>query len=289
MTVLVQLHGGLGNQMFQAAAGLALAARLDATLRFDLSRFRAKGPRAYALAPFAFDAALEHPSRTPVARLRRAILKRLDPVRAECPAGWQGRFYREPHFHFDPAFATLSGDVMIAGYFQSPRYFTGAEERIAEAFAPGKLASEAALQLAEKLDGETSVAVHLRRGDYAADFKAAAIHGVLDWGYYDRAVAHIRQQHPETRLFVFSDNAKAAAEGAARWLDAEPMAGTHAGDDLFLMSRARHHIIANSSFSWWSCWLDRREGGLRIAPAQWFAPGNVQETHDLYPSGWLRL
>lgn len=287
--VAVQLHGGLGNQMFQVAAGLALAGRLGASLLFDTSRFRDKGLRAYALAPFALDAILRHEPPTALGNLRRAILKPFGKARALRPGYWQGAVYREPHFHFDPIFDGISDDVMIAGYFQSPRYFAGFEREIALALAPEKLASNAALHLAEQLIGETSVAIHLRRGDFAADPRAAAVHGVLDWGYYDRAVAHVRAGQPEARFFVFSDNAEAAAEGAARWPNAEPMAGTSAGDDLFLMSRARHHIIANSSFSWWSNWLDRREGGIRIAPAQWFAPGNPQDTRDLCPPDWLRL
>ncbi|OYU50017.1 MAG: hypothetical protein CFE31_00140 [Rhizobiales bacterium PAR1] len=287
--VAVQLHGGLGNQMFQAAAGLALAERLGASLLFDTSRFRDKGLRAYALSAFALSAKVLHETPTPLAALRRAILKGMGRKSATQPNYWRGRFYREPHFHFDPGFTHLAGDTMIAGYFQSPHYFAGYESHIALVLAPEKLMSNAALHLAEILNGEASVAIHLRRGDFAADPKAAAVHGVLDWSYYDRAVAHIRAQQPEARFFVFSDNPEAAAEGAARWPNAEPMAGTSAGDDLFLMSRARHHIIANSSFSWWSCWLDRREGGIRIAPEQWFAAGNPQETRDLCPPEWLRL
>ena len=283
----VQLHGGLGNQMFQAAAGLALAARHQAGLAFDLSRFRAQGLRAYALAPFGLKAETLPQKPGVTAEIRRAF-QRITGGK-DRPPGFAGRFYREPHFHVDPAFEQLPDGVMIAGYFQSPRYFAQNAGFVASAFAPEKLAGPRALALADALDGENSIALHLRRGDYAADPRAAAIHGVLGWDYYDRAVEQVRTHHPDARVFVFSDNPAAAAEGAARWANSEVMAGESAGDDFFLMSRARHHIIANSSFSWWSAWLDQRPGGIRIAPRNWFAAGSRHDTRDLCPADWLRL
>ena len=118
-----------------------------------------------------------------------------------------------------------------------------------------------------------------------------AVHGVLDAAYYDRAVAHIHAQVPHARLFVFSDDPAAAREAATRWPGAEALAGTSAGDDLYLMSTARHHVVANSSFSWWSAWLDRRPGGLRIAPEAWFTPEalRTRPIDDLIPQDWVRL
>lgn len=282
--ILVQLHGGLGNQMFQAAAGLALADRLLVPLAFDLSRYRDKGLRAYALAPFGLEAEIWPQPR--FAAMRQGLNRLLGEKRR--PPGWSGAIFAEPHFHYAPAFETLQAPVMLAGYFQSPRYWAGREALIADAFAPEKLASTAGLRLAETLP-ENAIALHLRRGDYAADAAAAAVHGVLDWAYYDRAIAHIRQTWPDALCLVFSDSAAAAEEGAARWPNALVMRGETAGDDLFLMSRCHHHIIANSSFSWWSAWLDRRKGGIRIAPDQWFAAGAAKDRRDLCPPDWLSL
>ena len=308
----VQLHGGLGNQMFQAAAGLALAARHQAGLAFDLSRFRAQGLRAYALAPFGLKAETLPQKPGVTAEIRRAF-QRITGGK-DRPPGFAGRFYREPHFHVDPAFEQLPDGVMIAGYFQSPRYFAQNAGFVASAFAPEKLAGPRALALADALDGENSIALHLRR-DHGVQHeldvrhgppqlplrtpqmvvgghqphRPEAIHGVLGWDYYDRAVEQVRTHHPDARVFVFSDNPAAAAEGAARWANSEVMAGESAGDDFFLMSRARHHIIANSSFSWWSAWLDQRPGGIRIAPRNWFAAGSRHDTRDLCPADWLRL
>lgn len=288
-TIAVQLHGGLGNQMFQAAAGLALARRQGGRLVFDLSRFRDGGLRGYALGPFALAAELRPAGRGLMAALRRQIAKRRHPARLAVPGWWRGASHVERGFGYDPAFADLAGDVLIAGYFQSPRYFGAAAEAIASAFDPVKLAGPQGLALAPRLAGETSVAIHVRRGDYAADKRAAAVHPVLADAYYDRAVAHVLARVPEARFFIVSDDREAAAALARRVPGAEPLAGASAGDDLYLMSRARHHIIANSSFSWWSAWLDRRPGGLRIAPEGWFTPGAgaSRPLADLIPPEWV--
>lgn len=289
--VVVQVLGGLGNQLFQTATGHALARKLGARLEFDLSRYRDKGLRAFALAPFGLEARFVAGQSGLGARMRRAfgrVTGLVDPLR---PPGFKGRIYREPGFRYDPAFETLEGDVLLSGYFQSPRYFAGYESEIADLFAPDKLASDTARDLARRLEGEDSVAIHLRRGDYVNDPRAMAVHGVLDAAYYDRAVAHIRAKVPQARLFVFSDDPAAAKEAAARWPGAEALAGTSAGDDLYLMSAARHHVVANSSFSWWSAWLDRRPGGLRIAPESWFTPEALltRPIDDLIPQDWVRL
>ena len=214
--ITVQLLGGLGNQLFQAAAGHALARRLGANLEFDLSRYREKGIRAFALAPFRLEARVVTSQSGLVMRASRAIGRvtgLIDPLR---PPGFSGRIYREPGFRFDPAFKDLDGNVLLSGYFQSPRYFAGYETEIAQLFAPNKLISDTARDLARKLQGEDSVAIHLRRGDYVNDPRAMTIHGVLDAAYYDHAVAYIRAQMPHARLFVFSDDPAAAHGAAAR-------------------------------------------------------------------------
>lgn len=285
--IAVQLLGGLGNQMFQAAAGYVLARRRGAGLVFDLSRYRAAGLRAYALAPFG----LEITTRTNEDGAWLHLRQALGLAPKHVPGWWHGGVYREPGFRFDPEFRKLPDQTLISGYFQSPRYFEPFTEEIAVRFATEKLASAEAKVLAGRLEGETSVAIHVRRGDYSADPRAAAVHGLLPDSYYEDAADFIADRVPGARFFLFSDDPKAATEIAARLPRAEVLNGGSAGNDLFLMSRARHHIIANSSFSWWSAWLDRREGGIRIAPEAWFTPeaAATRPTDDLIPSEWVRL
>lgn len=292
--VVVQLLGGLGNQMFQAAAGIALARKSNRRLAFDLSRFRAKGLRGYALAPFALEVdtiGLDGPDL--LARGQRALKRMLGIKSPPVPSGFSGRVYQEPHFRFDPALfdGAADSDVLISGYFQSPLYFAGVEDEIASAFALHPHVSRKARDFAPRLSGEDSVAIHLRRGDYVQDERARAVHGVLDLSYYDDAIARVRASIPQARLFIASDDHAAAREAASNWGEVTLLDGESALDDLYLMSCARHHIIANSSFSWWSAWLDRREDGIRIAPKAWFSPEALRSrpTDDLIPATWEQL
>jgi hypothetical protein len=285
--IAVQLLGGMGNQMFQAAAGLVLARRCGARLIFDLSRFRSKGLRAYALGGFRLDAQL----RTEPAHWFERLQRRFRLTAVQRPAWWQGAVYAERQYAFDADFEALRAPILLAGYFQSPLYFASLADEIADRFNPTSLATPEARQKAQALAGEQSVAVHLRLGDYASNPQARSVHGILPQSYYDAAINRMRTDIPGARFFILSDDAEAARAFAARLPDGEALSGEHAGDDLFLMSQARHHIIANSSFSWWSAWLDRRPGGIRIAPRNWFMPEaqKSRPTDDLIPADWMRL
>ncbi|MGL5446358.1 MAG: alpha-1,2-fucosyltransferase, partial [Rhabdaerophilum sp.] len=219
--VAIQLLGGLGNQMFQAAAGLALAERADARLIFDIARFREKGLRAFALQPFGLEAEIRSQGQGMAGRFLAAI--RLKPRHK--PDWWRGPFYREPGFRYDPGFAALPASVMIQGYFQSPRYFASIEDRISQHFAPEKFASANAQADAAMLAGEDSVAIHIRRGDYAADPRAAAVHGVLPESYYRDAIRFVQDLVPQARFFIASDDVTTAQDFAATLPGAQVLRG----------------------------------------------------------------
>jgi Glycosyl transferase family 11 len=286
--VLVQLHGGLGNQLFQTAAGIALTARLGGTLSFDLSRFRDKGLRAYALGALPIPATIHQGGPGQIARFSAKARKLFGGSGIKRPTGWLGRVYVEPHYHYDPAFAALEGDLLLAGFFQSPRYFAGFEPQVRAAFDATAAVSDQARRSATTLAGEESIALHVRRGDYASNARARAAHGMLEDDYYERALALVRRAVPYARLFIFSDDAAVAAEKACAW-DGTATAGASALEDLWLMSRCRHHIIANSSFSWWSAWLGSYPAGLTVAPRHWLAREKLLTTYigDLFPPGWV--
>ncbi|MGL5448588.1 MAG: alpha-1,2-fucosyltransferase, partial [Rhabdaerophilum sp.] len=107
--------------------------------------------------------------------------------------------------------------------------------------------------------------------------------------YYRDAIRFVQDLVPQARFFIASDDVTTAQDFAATLPGAQVLRGQKAGDDLYLMSRCRHHIIANSSFSWWSAWLDRRPGGFRIAPKAWFGQDAALDASDLFPEGWVRL
>jgi hypothetical protein len=289
--VRVQLHGGLGNQLFQAACGLALARRHRARLSFDISRFRDKGLRGYALDGLPIAATVMPPQKMPlVSKLVATVDKARGGIGVRRPAGWYAAIHAERQFHFDPAVLDLKPDILLAGFFQSPRYFADAETEVRAAFDATALMPEPVRAFGARLAETPSVSVHLRRGDFAASATTQAVHGVLDMAYYQRAVALIRRVEPGVGIAVFSDAPDAAREAAAAW-DGTAIDGGSALADLWLMRQCRHHIIANSSFSWWGAWLGDDPAGLTIAPRAWFQRDRLITTYvgDLFPDGWVLL
>jgi hypothetical protein len=283
--VVTRLLGGLGNQLFQYATARALAARSGLPLKLDLSALQGHRPQRYGLAPFAIAATEATPDEIRGLRRGPDLLLRIAPRLA-------GRHVLvERHFHFDPTVLRVRGPAYLSGYWQSERYFADADARIrAELVVKAAPADQNEATL-RAIRSRESVAVHVRRGDYVSNPRTHRIHGTCSLDYYQRAIAEIRQRVKEPHLFVFSDD----GAWARRHLDT-PLPVTfvdHNGpdrghEDLRLMAACRHHVIANSSFSWWGAWLARHPGQHVIAPARWFAAAR-HRTSDLYPDGWTRI
>jgi hypothetical protein len=287
--VIVRLTGGLGNQMFQYAAGRALADRLGAELLLDTRAFKhalalnAYTRRAYALAPFKLRARLA----------TAADLKRWPVWVVEI--GMRLRFvrplFRRWHFEagisYDPSILTLCEPVCLVGYWQSERYFIEIADRIRADFTLRQPLAGANAALLELARSERSVGLHVRRGDFVNLNDASQVHGLCSVDYYRRAISLVRDRCPECRFLVFSDD----PQWARAELPLDPSAVFVAGNDanpeqdLALMSACKHHIIANSSFSWWAGWLGYSPDQLVIAPAPWYASPKL-DARDLAVARW---
>ncbi len=286
-----RLLGGLGNQMFQYAAGLALARRLGTELRLDISWFARVANRRYDLGDFAITA-------------RPATARELIGVGVRPPgavaralsvlslAGFRGirGHVQEPAFTYWPGFAELPDGTYLDGYWQSERYFEGIADSIRREFTARTPPDPENQRTLDAINSCESVAIHVRRGDYAASAHTHDYHGTTPLEYYEQAVARMRSQLPAATFFVFSDD--------ATWTRKVLSVGegtvfvTHNGsersfEDLRLMSACRHHIIANSTFGWWGAWLANTEGQRVIAPRRWFKTD--LDTRDLIPARWERL
>lgn len=281
--ILVRLIGGLGNQMFQYAAGRALAARLDAPLLLDLRDFRRYRLRSYGLDRMqiqARPATTWELARWPIwLRSRRWSGERF---------GLGSRWFREERMRFSPAFANLTGAVGLDGYFQSERYFASIRQPLMQEFRPRAPLSRENEVLAETMRAVAGASLHVRRGDYVSDPKTSAVHGVCSPAYYQRAIATLRDRYEGLQVFVFSDDpawcrANLSLDGAT-FVENN---GAAPECDIFLMAQCRHHIIANSSFSWWGAWL-ADQPGMTIAPSPWFSDDGLHDD-DLIPPAWLRL
>lgn len=290
MSIFVRLQGGLGNQMFQYAAGRALAACHGTELVLDdtLLNGRRIGvtPRRLEVAQFPIAARLlSVPERRDIGRETSLVRRLLDRagISAKPP-----RVFRELNPRFREEFYSQPDMTILDGYWQSERYFCGIRAELLREFAVPIAAGSAQAQVRDEVRDSASVSVHVRRGDYVTNIRASAFHGVMDIAYYARALRLISDRVGRLRPFVFSDDPKWVSENldiGVQFVNVSAN-GFRAVDELMLMRSCSHHVIANSSFSWWGAWLNSDPRKLVVAPKQWFRA--EPQPLDLIPDAWWR-
>lgn len=294
--VIVQILGGLGNQMFQYALGRAISHRSGAPLLLDTSviEHAPQGtPRTYDLDIFAIQPTFA----------ARADVRRYHSHGAGLVGKIAHRLRRAPgasevihqyQFGYQPKMLDLTPPLYITGYWQSYRYFVDIEEDLRKEFEFRDAMSRLPADLVQAISQPGAVCLHVRRGDYT-DPKYADFIGPSGIDYYCRAVARVRELVEHPAFFVFSDDLEWCRVnfewlgGVVRFMDyATPSGLKPHASDLQLMMRAEYFIIANSTFSWWAAWLAGDRAKLVIAPREWFKLPELT-TDDLIPDHWERL
>lgn len=291
--ILVRLIGGLGNQMFQYATGRAVSRRLGAPLLLDASGFEHYDLRRYELDELSIEAAVAGRDdlarcgvvQRPPALVNRA-LKALGMQR-------QANVLQEASFVYDDRIESVRAPAYLDGYWQSERYFSGIADVLRREFALKAPVDEANNAMAARIAGAgaKAVSLHIRRGDYVNNPHTAQYHGVCSLDYYRAAVEHIAERVSDPHFFVFSDDHAWVSENF-KLPYATTLVDINGADrgvwDMALMKACRHHVVANSSFSWWGAWLNPAEDKIVVAPQRWFS-GASHDTRDLIPSAWIRL
>ena len=198
--------------------------------------------------------------------------------------------YLDPEYlSFNPAAMTQSGDVYYDGYWQTEKYFCDFRDTILDLFTFKDELRSYSAKLAERISGIDSVTIHVRRGDFT---KESNYLGICDLGYYDRAIRKAKELVSAPCFFVFSDDPSWCKRnltpliGGAEAVFVEGNTGINSSDDMRLMSVARCSILANSSFSWWAAYLNRRGDKLAIVPPKWV---NEVESRDVYLDSWIKV
>lgn len=291
--IIIKLQGGLGNQMFQYALGRALSLSKKTGLAFDVRTLEHSIIRPYALGAFVLDQ--NFADKKDVERLARFKRRSGTDISSRLYnffiARWD-KYANEKQFHFDSDIWSVSNDAYIDGYWNTEKYFKDIRPTILADFKVKAPSAGKNKEAAEDIRGSEAVSVHIRRGDYANDPKTNAVHGTLDGTYYSKAFELIGEKVENPQLFVFSDDI-----GWVRKNISLPFPATYVdwnGDapfeDIRLMSLCKHHIIANSTFSWWGAWLAENPGKIVVAPARWFNNQKKStDTKDVLPDSWIKL
>lgn len=286
--VVVGLSGGLGNQIFQYAAGRALSLRLGAPLKLDTSWFTGQKNRTFALDPFAIAGeTCTSRSLTPhwFKPFESKVSRRLFTSRMGA------KIFREPHFHFSASFEDISSPIFLEGYWQSPRYFQEATAHIQNDLEILGTVPSPCQAMLEAIQSSQSICMHVRRGDYVSSAITAKTHGTCSQDYYIQGITSLIKDMVSPRCFVFSDDPEWVRENVTlpcSMTVVDINSGDEAHWDLFLMSACDHFLIANSSLSWWGAWLGRNINKRVIAPRNWFLDSD-KDTRDLIPQKWERI
>jgi hypothetical protein len=281
-TCALRLVGRLGNHMFQIAALLAHCIRyarspvliMSACESERTARYYATGQTLRRCAPFLITESQhthEHNS-----AWTRSVQNAAEAV----------------PFHYKPLH---SDSTILHGYFQSARYFAAAKNDIFAFFAPSPsivcAATRAHALLLTPDAIESTIVVHVRRGDYCT----SKIHGILTPAFFKRGISDLRRALLlrgicEPRVLIFSDD-PVFCEGA--FPRSDTMCETICVREdceavaLYVMSRFRHYVMSNSSFSWWAVMLGEPAQSV-IAPRPWFGPTGPQDYDDVYEPSWTQ-
>ena len=285
--VVVQLKGGLGNQMFQYAMAYGRAIRSGLPLMLDVSRLNRDKLRGFELSIFDLSAEILPTYRSWLAKkgaesLTGYLKSMIGLANGKLP------YVKEPHFHVSTDIQQATGPAFIDGYWQSEKYFNDVANEIKNQFQFAEPDNQRNRQFMAEVQNQNSVSVHVRRGDYATNPQTFKVHGLLDVEYYTRAIDFVHDKIMDARFYFFSDDPDWVQKTFAYIPDITVVDWNRNAPpaiDMQLMTACSNHIVANSSFSWWGAWLGRNENKIVAAPKNWFAipPGN---TNDLLPTHW---
>lgn len=291
--LIVKVHYGLGNQLFQYAFARSMSLRKNIPFALDL-HFYAKHqqdqhhPRVYQLNRFRIEENIAPDKDVMTFKEPGFVQRRVASLGNLIKPYFSRRIVYERGLSYDPNILRVNDDVYLSGYWQDLRYFEEFGEVIRKDLQWKEDADGRNRDLLKILQSVESVGIHFRRGDYLTDQYTVEQVGMADLAYYEESIARIEQACRDLRYFVFTDD----PEWVKRHfnLDSGYELVTlndqkNAFEDLRLLSSCKHRIISNSSFAWWGAWLGERPGAMTFAPAVWRKNGP-----DMYtPAHWRRV
>ncbi|MCX2431350.1 alpha-1,2-fucosyltransferase [Pedobacter sp. GR22-10] len=282
--IIVKLQGGLGNQMFQYAAARTLSNSGKVYLDFSFllqnnittDSFTARG---FELGIFKrTKTRISNPYFIRLIRSKRRIFKTLSPRYQEVKD--------ENIFDF---LNNNSSNVYLDGYFQNPLIFRDIRNILMDEFTfpeLSKLSKEIELNI---LSTTNPVAIHIRRGDYTKP-EIQSYHGILPLNYYKQGIERIKSKVENPIFYIFSDDANWCKENFSFIENSTIVSNLEPWEDMYLMTACQHHIIANSTFSWWGAWLSTNKKQINIAPKNWFKDPQLNLVYqNIIPKNWIKL
>lgn len=287
--IITKIIGGLGNQMFQYALGKNLAERNNMELKLDISGFEDYEWHIYSLKSLNIEENIA--TQEEIKKFKKNTKKKsvFSFFKKKSTAD-DSIYIKETDFHFNPEILNIKKSAYLDGNWQTEKYLDGIEDTIRKEFTSRSSLSSAAKEMGERM-GESSISLHIRRGNYVTDEKVAKVLGSCSLDYYQRAVSKAVEGLDTPEIFVFSDDIEWVRENLKTPHKMTFVSGYNLKDweELALMSKCRRHIISNSSFSWWGAWLNPRKDKVVITPSTpWFKDPKLAND-DIVPSTWIQI
>lgn len=292
--IVVRLMGGLGNQLFQYAAGRALSLKHKTELQFDLTYLKANSNQEYTqrnLELDLFDLQIHEVSQENLSKFKSNSF--FQKVTRKLFGNTFSKYHiaNQDEFKFLPEFNAYSDNIYLNGYWQSEKYFLNIRETLLKELIVKKVKSLEVINAEKEILNSTSVSLHIRRGDYVSRKESTDLHGILSLDYFYNAIKEVKKKNSEITVYVFSDDISWVKENLKitdKCVYVDFNTGDNSVFDLYLMSLCKHNIIANSSFSWWGAWLNQNPEKIVIAPKNWFAKKELKY-NDVIPDSWIQL
>jgi hypothetical protein len=289
--IVVNIKGGLGNQMFQYAAAKRLALNNGHKLFVDITFLKyypihfTNTRRDFELDHFNISANIkEQDNRLILYLLRNKYINKLISLLIKIFKNYNT--VDERNYFVD---LKKDGNYILEGYFQSELYFKHIETTIRQEFSlKGELDHKNKI-LAQRMEIENSISLHVRRGDYTNPNNSSVYH-ICPKEYFEEAIKYISRRVERTSFFIFSDDmewvkANLALNFPVTYVEHNTINQSYL--DLVLMSKCKHNIISNSTFSWWGAWLNKNNNKIVIAPDKWTIQNDV--SNIIIPDNWIKL
>ena len=283
--VIIRIFGGLGNQMFQYALYHSMLSKgIDAYVDlswyddqnchngYELSNIFSVSPRIASLSDVK---RLGENDKNILWRAWHKLVRRKGTF--FCKYGKEAIRYYPEVFNLDEKY--------LSGYWQSELFFKEEEDEIRKIFSFSPLNEEENIKLADIMQSTESVSLHVRRGDYLNE---SLLNGICDEKYYEKAIKKIQEKASDPVFFIFSNDIAWCREHFQQdnVVFVENNIKGNSYRDMQLMSLCKHHIIANSSFSWWGAWLGKYKDSMICAPTKWM---NAKVSSDVVCADWIKI
>lgn len=269
--IIINLTGGLGNQMFQYAFGKAIAIKHKTDLKLHFTNALFNIQRSYELNVFNISASMAtEKDLQKFGVIQNRVVNRLLYLFDE-RYGIQFNKHivtqRYPYI-FNSKYLVIKNNSYIQGYWADERYFKGVENILRKEFTPRKKLDEKNQNILKQIQNTVSVSIHVRRGDYITN--KINIPKFIGLNYYINSINKIKNKVSKPVFFVFSDDIPWCKQNLNSLMNnvyyIDHNKGKDSYKDLLLMSACKHNIIANSSFSWWGGWLNINDNKIVIKP-----------------------